>query len=170
MLTGRRDIGLEADFTEFSGNVCGAAPGVADQLSAFAQQRAGDGPIRDPARRDMAREACEEIADGRNYLVWWRIGDADLPPAAAAEIDVALGLLVAAYGRVLAAEAIVDKSRRPVRRALAEAIDETGRRWPACRCPLDARLTDEELVGLECGCTGPAYCCPRLATVRRRVF
>jgi alkylation response protein AidB-like acyl-CoA dehydrogenase len=42
-----------------------------DRLSSFAEQRAGDAPVRDLETRNFAREVLEELADARNYLVWW---------------------------------------------------------------------------------------------------
>ena len=45
----------------------------ADELIAFAELRAGHGPVRDLLTRDMGREVREELADARNYLVWWAL-------------------------------------------------------------------------------------------------
>lgn len=56
------------------------------------------------------------------------------------------------------------------RRALAKAINDTAARHPRCRCPLHAAMTDDELVALGAGCTGPLYACERLAAVRRKVL
>lgn len=42
----------------------------AQLLNAFADERAGDGPLIAVDRRNFAVEALEELADARNYLVW----------------------------------------------------------------------------------------------------
>lgn len=39
-------------------------------LDAFARARTLPGPVRDHATRDLRLEVLEELADGRNYIVW----------------------------------------------------------------------------------------------------
>lgn len=72
---------------------------TAHRLVAFADQRAGDGPV-ELEDRDLTLEALEELADARNYIVWRlrQLREADT-------VDIgeitrtrrALGLVAAAY-------------------------------------------------------------------------
>lgn len=64
---GARDLAFERAWTEGAG--AAARVGVVE-LVRFAELRAGDGPVRELATRDFAREVLEELADARNYLVW----------------------------------------------------------------------------------------------------
>lgn len=141
---------------------------IAGRLSDFAEQRAGDGPVVDAEDRDFALEVLEELADARNYLVWWidRFAAAD---GAAASARAALAAVVVAYSAVLDAQQLGRAPARPVRPALADAIAATGMRWPSCRCRLEPAMTNGELVALGAGCSGPRWCCPRLDAVRRRL-
>jgi hypothetical protein len=43
----------------------------AERLIEYAEHRAGPAPVRDLDTRNFAREVVEELADARNYLVWW---------------------------------------------------------------------------------------------------
>lgn len=52
--------------------------------------------------------------------------------------------------------------------AIDEAIAETGKRHPSCKCDLRAGMTLDDIRGLGAGCTDPLWCCPRLDAVRRR--
>ena len=56
---------------------------------------------------------------------------------------------------------------RAKREQLRSAISETAHLH--CRCGLNKRTTRADLDALGGGCTMPAYCCPRLDAVRRRV-
>jgi hypothetical protein len=153
-----RDLGFERAIVEGAATGRATPVAVAD-LNAFAEQRAGTGPVRDHERRDMRRETLEELADARNYLVWWRTQ----PGADPARIDEALAGLAGVWE-------LVAEPAAPSRRALADAIEHTASRWPRCRCRLHARMTDHQLVALGAGCTSPHYACPRLDAVRRRVL
>lgn len=136
-------------------------------LNIFAEQRAGTADVRDHATRDFALEVREELADARNYLVWWmtRPGEPLRDDPYCSLVD-ALGLVAMAWQDIERATQIA----RPHRRALAAAIDETAGTFPRCRCPVHDRMTDDELVALGCGCTGPRFACPRLDMIRRRIL
>jgi hypothetical protein len=141
---------------------------AARALDRFAAQRAGDRPIRDADGRDFATEVLEELADARNYLVWWaeqleRLGRPELAPT----IDAALLGVVSAWQHATDAQHMAGPAPRV---ALARAIATTASSYPRCRCQLHARLSDDELRVLGAGCTGPQFCCPRLDAVRRRVL
>lgn len=91
---------------ERADTIAAAAPmfrASAMSISAYAEQRAGTQPIRDHQTRDFATEALEELADARNYLVWWRQQPA-AQPAALALIDTALAAVVDAYDAIRTAE------------------------------------------------------------------
>jgi hypothetical protein len=45
-------------------------PEFTENLVAFAQQRAGDSPVRNLRSRNFHKECREEIADALNYLCW----------------------------------------------------------------------------------------------------
>lgn len=64
---GLRDLAFESMWTMMAAATVSVDP---ERLIAFAEQRAGDGPVRDMATRDFGREVIEELADARNYLVW----------------------------------------------------------------------------------------------------
>lgn len=93
-----RDIGFERRWTALA-----AASVHADgaRLSDFAEARAGRGPVRDLAMRQFAREVLEELADARNYLVWWVE-----QVIAAGEHDELSGEITEAIGQALAAVAL----------------------------------------------------------------
>lgn len=55
------------------------------------------------------------------------------------------------------------------RERLAEAIAETRKAHPRCRCGLRAAMSREELRALGSGCTAGRWVCPRLDQVRRRL-
>lgn len=63
----QRDFGSERTWTIRAGE--SRRVSVA-QLVAFAEDRAGAGPVRDLETRDFGLEVREELADARNYLVW----------------------------------------------------------------------------------------------------
>lgn len=63
---GARDMEFERRWTREAGHAVRADVG---DLMVFAELRAV-GPIRNPLDRDFTREALEEFADARNYLVW----------------------------------------------------------------------------------------------------
>jgi hypothetical protein len=165
------DIAAEQVATVVSALRHGVDP---EPLVTMARERAGVGPVVNVDQRDLAQEALEEAADGRNYCVW-RL--AQLPPGALDEARErfvnAVGHFVAAFEEIRAGEALASASEappvRPMRARLDAAIRETALRWPGCRCTLHARMTDHDLVALGCGCTRPRWACPRLDAVRRRV-
>lgn len=64
----QRDLQFERSWTRQAGESARAR--TIEQLITFAEARAGDGPVRELADRDFAREIREELADARNYLVW----------------------------------------------------------------------------------------------------
>jgi hypothetical protein len=166
-----RDVATEERVTGVAALMRNVDP---EPLLVMARERAGGGPVVNVDQRDLAQEALEEAADGRNYCVW-RL--AQLPPGAldqARERFVnAVGHFVAAFEEIRAGEALASASEappvRPMRARLDAAIRETALRWPECRCNLHARMTDHDLMALGCGCTGPRWACPRLDAVRRRV-
>jgi hypothetical protein len=63
-----RDIDRERRLTELAAATAGVE---AAHLCGFAEGRAGTAAVRDHATRDLATETLEELADARNYLVWW---------------------------------------------------------------------------------------------------
>lgn len=63
-----RNIDVERLWTTEAAATRGAPP---EALIELAEQRAGDGQIRDLTNRDFGMEALEELADTRNYLLWW---------------------------------------------------------------------------------------------------
>jgi hypothetical protein len=158
-----RDLVVERALTSAAGN---DQPVAALELSEFAEDRAGTGPVVDVEQRDFALEALEELADARNYLVWLARLHAGHP--ATVRLVDAIGALVHAYAEVNAAAHELAKPPRPIRPALQAAILETGLRFPRCRCQLDPAMTDEQLTALGGGCTAPRWSCPRLDAVRRR--
>jgi hypothetical protein len=91
-----RDIGFERRWTALAASTVHAD---GTRLSDFAEARAGRGPVRDISTRNFAREVLEELADARNYLVWWieQLATAPGPPdELAGEISEALGQALAA--------------------------------------------------------------------------
>lgn len=54
------------------------------------------------------------------------------------------------------------------RQRLADAITDTRRAHPKCRCGLRSSMSRQELQALGGGCT-PTHVCPRLDAVRRRL-
>lgn len=71
------------------------------RLIALAELRAGGAPVRDIETRDFGRELREELADGRNYAVWWIEQMGLCHPNTPVYADV-----VGAIGRSLAATAV----------------------------------------------------------------
>ena len=65
----RRDTDFERKATtHYTGAV------LVDDLIRFSEERANvltPGEVRDRTAKDYQREALEELADCRNYLVWW---------------------------------------------------------------------------------------------------
>jgi hypothetical protein len=91
-----RDIAFERRWTSLAASTV-HADGA--RLSDFAEARAGRDPVHDLANRNFARETLEELADARNYLVWWleQLATAPGPPdELAGEISEALGMALAA--------------------------------------------------------------------------
>ena len=63
-----RDVAFERAWTVQAGESVHVR---VDELLAFAELRAGHGGVRELATRDFGLEVREELADSRNYLVWW---------------------------------------------------------------------------------------------------
>lgn len=90
-----RDVTFELEAT-----ITAARSVNVDHLNQFATLRADAGGAYRPApERDLHREVLEELADARNYLVWWMqrvvAGEDDADPVALSE---ALGAIAHAYG------------------------------------------------------------------------
>ena len=66
-------------------------------LNDFADRRAGSKPIRDSVIEDGDREALEELADCRSYLVWTILHRNGDTPASNELRAMALGHVAAAY-------------------------------------------------------------------------
>lgn len=70
-----RDRHLEAHVTELAGRSVGMVnaegKGHDAGLGAFADSRALPGGVRPRSREEWATEVAEEVADARNYLLWW---------------------------------------------------------------------------------------------------
>ena len=65
-----RDLEFERErTTEAARALTAVAP---ERLITFAELRAGSAPVRDLETRDFGREVLEELADARNYAVWWQ--------------------------------------------------------------------------------------------------
>ena len=78
----------------------GASCRDATELSAFANERALPGPVRRADGQSFPREAREEIADARNYLVWhYQILErSGATPRELNDVDRAIAALVRAWG------------------------------------------------------------------------
>lgn len=108
-----RDFAFERSWTEQAAASAGA---TSDRLIAFAELRAGDGPVRDAAARNFGREVVEELADARNYLVWWAE-----QVVRSASLDELAGELSEAIGECLAAVSVAyEKAERA--RALSREV------------------------------------------------
>ncbi len=102
----RRDIACERAVTLAAAR--GASAEHPERLIAFAEGRAarGSGELRNFAIRDFGLETLEELADSRNYLVWWRqqldavLGSEPIRQPLVAAVDRALGLVALAYEQV----------------------------------------------------------------------
>lgn len=110
-----RDIPFERDWTSW---VAAAAGQDGTRLNGFAEQRAGTRAVEGAADRDFAVEALEELADARNYLVWW-VEDVlrrDARGELGGEITAAIGragcALVTAWAEVEQARALTAQLRR----------------------------------------------------------
>ncbi len=92
-----RDLRFERAFTMQAAEAGGV--GFAE-LIRFAEQRAGDEPVRDPGGRDFVLEVLEELADARNYLVWlaaWILTQPGHDPQLLARIAEVLILVARAF-------------------------------------------------------------------------
>lgn len=83
-------------------------------LTAFAEERAEPGPVRDALTRDFLLEQREEAADWRNYCIWairqldeTRRQDPNAR-AARAELMATLGAVSIAYDHLAAVAALLD--------------------------------------------------------------
>lgn len=95
-----RNVELEREFTRE------AARGVCDPSALIQYAEARAGQRREYGQttlvlggRDLLQEARAELADGRNYLVWWledHVGDDQAP-----DVLIALRFLALAYDRLL---------------------------------------------------------------------
>ncbi len=67
-----RDLDIERALTREAASMAVVADptGTADELSQWAEERAGDGPVREIAVRDFREEGLEELVDARNYCCW----------------------------------------------------------------------------------------------------
>jgi hypothetical protein len=93
----RRVLDFERRWTNDAAATVTAVPPA--RLIAFAEARAGDAPVRDIDSRDFGRELREELADARNYAVWWleQIGLAEIVDTnLAADISRAIAEALAA--------------------------------------------------------------------------
>lgn len=63
-----RNLALERQWTAEAARVGGT---TSEALSTMAERRAGPGSVSDIDMRNFGHEVLEEIADARNYLVWW---------------------------------------------------------------------------------------------------
>jgi hypothetical protein len=62
----------DLDFEHEATRVAARQAGVnGDGLNAFATARKMVGPVSEHLTRDFRQEVAEELADSRNYLVWW---------------------------------------------------------------------------------------------------
>jgi hypothetical protein len=114
-----RDVAFERRETVLA---AGRAPSAA--LIAFAEERAGTSDVRDVHRRDFGREVLEELADCRNYLVWWMGQLDDLADRAHVDVDEvnrargwareALAATARAYDAATHAQAATAGARRGV--------------------------------------------------------
>jgi hypothetical protein len=110
-----RDVTFERDWTSCVAQAAGHDP---SRLNGFAEQRAGSGGVCGAAGRDFGLEAMEELADGRNYLVWWveELLRTDPKGELAGEVIAAIGragvALVTAWHEVEQARALAAQHRR----------------------------------------------------------
>lgn len=91
-----RDISFERRWTTLAASTVHAD---GSRLSDFAEARSGRDPVREIATRNFARETLEELADARNYIVWWieQLATAGGPDdELSGEISEALGMALAA--------------------------------------------------------------------------
>lgn len=84
-----RDIQLERELTRQAAERAQVTD--VDGLSAFAEARAGHGPVRGAPDRDLMLEAIEEFADGRNYVVWEMVEQYRDPDTMNIDVLAALG-------------------------------------------------------------------------------
>jgi hypothetical protein len=112
-----RDIALEREWTK---QAAASVNATSDRLIAFAEARAGQAPVRERDTRNFGREVLEELADARNYLVWWVEQIARLHSS-----DDLAGEITEAVGQTLAAVAIAyehaDRARGLSRELLGPA-------------------------------------------------
>jgi hypothetical protein len=118
-----RDPALEERWTDLAAARAGAD--CPERLTACAATRADRGPVRDFTTRDFGLEALEELADARNYLVWWLQQLPTLAPADAAANAriVARDHMVRALGLVALAYEHAERAREIVQ-AAASTDDE----------------------------------------------
>lgn len=64
-----RVLEFERQFTRDAARTMSAVP--PDRLIILAERRAGYSPVRDIEGREFGRELREELADARNYALWW---------------------------------------------------------------------------------------------------
>jgi hypothetical protein len=62
------DLEFEHEATRVAARQAGVR---GDAINAFATARKMDGPIIRHTTRDFLQDTAEELADARNYLVWW---------------------------------------------------------------------------------------------------
>lgn len=103
-----RNLDHERDWTHKIGRLQGVP---VDELIALSEQRAGTGDVRDLETRDFGREALEELADTRNYLLWWMEQIAQSSSGSFSEradlittISRALGNTASAFDHAIAAQ------------------------------------------------------------------
>ena len=97
-----RDLAWERLWSQSAARSAGVD---AHYLTAFAEERSGEGPVRDLSTRDFLQEVLEELADARNYLVWKR-RQMELHAAGWVDEDCATEVLAAA-AHIAAAFALV---------------------------------------------------------------
>jgi hypothetical protein len=96
-----RDVEFERAWTRQAGE---SARVDVDELVAFAELRAGGEIVWDLDDRNFAREVLEELADARNYLVWWALQEAlrrDPDGEVTAAVTAALAAVAVAYAAAL---------------------------------------------------------------------
>lgn len=92
-----RDTELERKLTD---EAAASVAASADHLNDFAEHRAGTDPVHDPAHRDFGLEAAEELADARNYVVWWLDQPQPYGDMVTDELRNALAAITVAYEHV----------------------------------------------------------------------
>ena len=108
-----RDVKMERDMTEAAAKTVLIAVGdngherhvapPANEINDFSDLRAGGKPIRPEIIDGGLREAREEAADFRNYIVW-RLLYRKNSPESTQMLGVALGHVIAAYHLVSVVE------------------------------------------------------------------